>query len=115
MPRGALCQPDYSMVGRVIGSPACLADEAAKRGTVDNGAAALGTHLEQLVFHAAGRTLSFNTKIRPETYEKIRSLSKQCFLWVGSSMTSRHAQIDGDHAVEGTRGFIGQVAHRTPG
>ena len=76
---GALCQPDYSMLGRVIGSPARLADEAAKRGTVDNGAAALGTHLEQLVFHAG-----------PDT-----------------------AQIDGDHVVEGTRGFIGQIAHRT--
>jgi len=76
---GALCQPDYSMLGRVIGSPARLANEAAKRGTVDNGAAALGAHLEQLVFHAG-----------PDT-----------------------AQIDGDHVVEGTRGFIGQIAHRT--
>src|SRR4029077_8111476 len=72
-------QPDYSMLGRVIGSPARLADEAAKRGTVDNGAAALSTHLEKLVFHAG-----------PDT-----------------------AQIDGDHAVEGTRGFVGQIAHRT--
>jgi hypothetical protein len=76
---GALCQPDYPMLGRVIGSPTRLADEAAKRGTVDNGAAALGTHLEQLVFHAG-----------PDT-----------------------VQIDGDHVVEGARGFIGQIAHRT--
>src|SRR5271157_1105785 len=76
---GALCQPDYSMLGRVIGSPARLADEAAKRGTVDNGAAALSTHLEQLVFHTG-----------PDT-----------------------AQIDGDHVVEGTRGFSGQIAQRT--
>ena len=36
--RGALCQPDQAMVGRVIGSPARLAHEAAKRGTVDDGA-----------------------------------------------------------------------------
>ena len=67
------------MLGRVIGSPARLADEAAKRGTVDDGAAALGTHLEQLMFHAS-----------PDT-----------------------AQIDGGHVVEGSRGFIGQIAHRT--
>jgi hypothetical protein len=39
---GALCQPDYSLLGRVIGSPARLANEAAKRGTVDNGTTALG-------------------------------------------------------------------------
>jgi hypothetical protein len=76
---GALCQPDHAMLGRVIGSPARLADEAAKRGTVDDGAAALGAHLEQLVFHAS-----------PDT-----------------------AQIDGGHVIEGPRGFIGQIAHRT--
>ena len=67
------------MLGRVIGRPARLADEATKRGTVDNGSAALGAHLDQLVFHTG-----------PDT-----------------------AQIDGDHAVEGTRGFLGQIAHRT--
>jgi hypothetical protein len=39
----------------------------------------LGTHLQQLVFHAG-----------PDT-----------------------AQVDGDHVVEGTRGFVGQIAHRT--
>jgi hypothetical protein len=33
-----------------------LADGAAKRGTVDNGAATLGAHLEQLVFHAGPDT-----------------------------------------------------------
>ena len=39
------------MLGRVIGRPARLADQATKRGTVDDGATALGTHLEQFVFH----------------------------------------------------------------
>ena len=48
------------MLGRVIGSPARLADEAAERGTVDDGAAALGTHLEQLVFHASPDTAQIN-------------------------------------------------------
>ena len=69
------------MLGRVIGSPARLAEEAAKRGIVDDGAAA-----------------------------RVRIWSSSCFI----SCRSRHrAQIDGDHVVEGPRGFIGQIAHRT--
>ena len=54
--RGALGQPDHAMLGRVIGRPARLADQPAERGTVDDGAAALGAHLEQLVFHAGPDT-----------------------------------------------------------
>ena len=40
------------MLGRVVGGPTGVADQPAQRGAVDDRTAALGAHLEQLVFHA---------------------------------------------------------------
>jgi hypothetical protein len=49
---GAGGQPDHSVLRRVVRSPPRKSDEAAEGGAVDDGAAALGAHLTQLMLHA---------------------------------------------------------------
>jgi hypothetical protein len=49
---GAGSQPDHPVLGSVIGGPARESDETAEGGAVDDGAAALGAHLAQLMLHA---------------------------------------------------------------
>src|SRR5258706_15089650 len=50
--RGALRQPDHSMLGGMVCCSARDADQTANRRVVDDGAASLLTHLAQLVLHA---------------------------------------------------------------
>src|SRR5690348_6784713 len=49
---GRLGQAEHAVLGRVIGRPSGVADDAADRGAIDDGAAALPKHLAQLVLHA---------------------------------------------------------------
>src|SRR5439155_4412018 len=54
--RGALRQPDYSVLGCMVGCSTGDADQTANRRVVDYGAASLLTHLAQLVLHAVPHT-----------------------------------------------------------
>src|SRR5213593_1771632 len=50
--RGALRQPDHSVLGCMVHCAAGNADQTANRRVVDDGAASLLTHLAQLILHA---------------------------------------------------------------
>src|SRR6266487_5056496 len=53
---GSLGQADHAVLGSVIGRQSGVADDAADRRAIDNGAAALPEHLAQLLLHATPHT-----------------------------------------------------------
>src|SRR5215211_2015945 len=87
---GAGGQSNHPVLGSVVGSPARESDETAEGGAVDDGAAALGAHLAQLMFHAGPYTTQVD---RVDTVEDLSRFVRGIAGWnLDAGVVERHIE-----------------------